>query len=65
MDWHAVFGRLQRILMEQFGKPEALLTVDATLTGVLMLDPLDLADLSALVGHEFGVRADLQRLFAL
>lgn len=62
MEWQTVLGRLQRILVEQFGRPEALVTPEASLTGALMFDPLDLADLGTILDREFGVATDLASL---
>jgi acyl carrier protein len=64
MEWQTVLGKLQRILVEQFERPEALVTPEASLTGALMLDPLDLADLGAILGREFGVAEQVASLLA-
>ncbi len=54
-----VFQRLVGILVDQFGKAREQLTRDTTLRGGLMLDSLDLMDLSTCIGQEFGLTLDL------
>lgn len=49
------YERLQAILRDHFGRGPELITPQASLTGNLMLDRLDVVDLFSIIGQEFGV----------
>lgn len=51
----STYERLHSILRDHFGRRDDLIAPDATFTGALMLDGLDMVDLVSIVNAEFAV----------